>query len=130
MAFYLLMAACCPPPGPWASQPARLPPKRNRGSLTPRSATPASNTSIFTGKVAGAVLPALTLSLVNVVAYLVVMALLFGPASLGLLPVGFSLLMLAVFAGAVALVFVASVVLVLISARTWRREEVMARRDA
>jgi hypothetical protein len=37
---------------------------------------------------------------------------------------------LAAFAGAVALVFTVSVAIILISARTWRREEVMARRDA
>jgi predicted MFS family arabinose efflux permease len=126
----------------------------------------------------------MTLSLSNVIAYFVAIALLFGPATLGLLPVRFALLMLAllpatsllgaglssmisarvnteqvatqyssliltgitiglflmvlrvaawglgVFAAAVALVFAGSVALILISARTWRREEVMARRDA
>ena len=37
---------------------------------------------------------------------------------------------LAAFAGAVALIFAVAVAIILISARTWRREEVMARRDA
>jgi ABC-type Na+ efflux pump permease subunit len=158
--------------------------EKEQGSLTPLLATPASNTSIFAGKVVGAVVPALTLSLINIVAYLIAIALLFRPAALGLLPAEFSLLMLALLpamsllgaglssmisarvnteqtatqygsliltvitvglfflvlrvsawgmaalAGAVALVFIVSVAIILISAHTWRREEVMARRDA
>jgi ABC-type Na+ efflux pump permease subunit len=184
MAFYLLMAGLLPCTWSVGIAAGAFAAEKEQGSLTPLLATPASNTSIFTGKVVGAVFPALTLSLSNIIVYLVAIALLFGPASLALLPVGFSLLMLALlpamsllgaglsstisarvnteqvanqygsliltiitvglfllvlrvaawglaaFAGAVALIFTVSVVLILISARTWRREEVMARRDA
>jgi ABC-type Na+ efflux pump permease subunit len=184
MAFYLLMAGLLPCTWSVGIAAGAFAAEKEQGSLTPLLATPASNTSIFAGKVAGAVLPALTLSLSNIVAYLVAIALLFGPAALGLLPAGLSFLMvallpatallgaglssmisarvnteqvamqygsliltvitvglfflvlrvaawgLAAFAGAVALVFTVSVAIILISARTWRREEVMARRDA
>jgi ABC-type Na+ efflux pump permease subunit len=184
MAFYLLMAGLLPCTWSVGIAAGAFAAEKEQGSLTPLLATPASNTSIFAGKVVGAVIPALTLSLSNVIAYLVVIALLFGPAALGLLPLGFTLLMLAllpatsllgaglssmisarvnteqtatqygsliltvitvglfflvlrvpiwglwVFTGVVALIYAVSIVLILISAHTWRREEVMARRDA
>ena len=184
MAFYLLMAGLLPCTWSVGIAAGAFAAEKEQGSLTPLLATPASNTSIFAGKVAGAVFPALTLSLSNILVYLVAIALLFGPAALGLLPVKFSLLMLALlpamsllgaglssmisarvnteqvanqygsliltlitvglfflvlrvaawglaaFAGAVALIFAVAVAIILISARTWRREEVMARRDA
>jgi ABC-type Na+ efflux pump permease subunit len=95
MAFYLLMAGLLPCTWSVGIAAGAFAAEKEQGSLTPLLATPASNTSIFAGKVAGAVLPALTLSLSNIVVYLVAIALLFGPASLGLLPVTFSLLVLA-----------------------------------
>jgi ABC-2 type transport system permease protein len=184
MAFYLFMAGLLPCTWSVGIAAGAFAAEKEQGSLTPLLATPASNTSIFAGKVVGAVVPALTLSLCNIVVYLVAIAFLFGPAALGLLPAEFSVLMLALlpamsllgaglssmisarvnteqvanqygsliltfitvglfflilrvpawglaaFAGAVALIFAVSIVLILISARTWRREEVMARRDA
>jgi ABC-type Na+ efflux pump permease subunit len=184
MAFYLLMAGLLPCTWSVGIAAVAFAAEKEQGSLTPLLATPASNTSIFAGKVMGAVVPALTLSLSNILAYLVAIVLLFSPASLAFLPVGFSLLMLALlpatsllgaglssmisarvnteqvanqygsliltgitvglfffvlrvpawglgaFAGAIALIYIVSVAIIVISARTWRREEVMARRDA
>jgi ABC-type Na+ efflux pump permease subunit len=184
MAFYLFMAGLLPCTWSVGIAAGAFAAEKEQGSLTPLLATPASNTSIFAGKVVGAVVPALTLSLSNIIAYLVAIAFLFGTAALGLLPAEFSVLMLALLpamsllgaglssmisarvnteqvanqygsliltvitvglfflvlrvsawgmaalAGAVALVFIVSVAIILISAHTWRREEVMARRDA
>lgn len=184
MAFYLLMAGLLPSNWAVGIAAGAFAAEKEQGSLTPLLATPASNTSIFVGKVIGAVIPSLTLAVVNVAVYLVALAAFFGPASLRLLPVGFSLLMfallpgssllgaslssmisarvnteqvanqyssiiltlitvalffvilrvpawgLAVFAGAVALIYLVSIALVVVSAHTWRREELMARREA
>jgi ABC-2 type transport system permease protein len=184
MAFYLLMAGLLPANWAVGIAAGAFAAEKEQGSLTPLLATPASNASIFAGKVIGAVVPALTLALSNVAVYLLAIAVLFGPAALGLMPVKFALLMLAllpvaallgaglssmisarvnteqsatqygsliltvitvglfflvlrvtvwglgVFSGVVALLYVVSIALILISARTWRREEVMARRDA
>lgn len=184
MAFYLLMAGLLPCNWAVGIAAGAFAAEKEQGSLTPLLATPASNTSIFGGKVVGAVIPALTLAFLNVIAYLAGIAVLFGPATLGLLPIAFSGLMLsllpamsllgaslssmisarvnteqvanqyssliltvltlslfflvlraaalgpALFAAVVAFLYVAAIALVLISARTWRREEVMARRNA
>ena len=155
---------------------------KERGSLTPLLVTPLSNTAIFTGKVLGAVLPALVYALIGIIVYLAEIALFFGPDKLGLFPVGLSiavlvlipaitllgaslasvissrvstfqaaqnytsiililfwfalaaLLLLAsasglwVFILAVIGLFGVDVLLILIGAATWRREEVMAQR--
>jgi hypothetical protein len=147
-------------------------------------ATPASNATIFAGKALGAVFPATTLAMLNVIVYLVTIAVAFGPTALSLLPAGFTLLTLALlpgssllgaglssmvsarvnteqvanqwsslilaavsvalffvlfrvaawglwaFAAAVATFYALALAIILVSARTWRREEVMARRDA
>lgn len=154
---------------------------KERGCLTPLLATPASNISIFAGKVLGAALPALAISGLGILACFAEIALFFGPAKLRLLPVGLTVLILLLIPavsffgsglasvissrvrtfqaaqsysalilvflwfGLIALLFLAStwgllaftaaiagiygvdVILIVLSAVTWRREEVMAR---
>jgi ABC-type Na+ efflux pump permease subunit len=154
---------------------------KERGCLTPLLATPASNISIFAGKVLGAALPALAISGIGILACFAEIALFFGPAKLRLLPVGLTVLILLLipavsffgsglasvissrvrtfqaaqsysalilvflwfgliallllestwglwaFAAAVAGIYGVDILLILLSAVTWRREEVMAR---
>src|SRR5436305_12589828 len=154
---------------------------KERGCLTPLLATPASNISIFAGKVLGAALPALAISGIGILACFSEIALLFGWAKLSLLPVGLTVMILLLipavsffgaglasvissrvrtfhaaqsysalilvflWSGLLALLFVASiwgvwafaaavagiygvdVLLIVLSAVTWRRDEVMAR---
>jgi ABC-2 type transport system permease protein len=182
MAVYLLMAGLLPCTWSVGIAAGAFAAEKERGSLTPLLATPASNASIFAGKVLGAVLPAVSLALISVGAYLAEILLLFGPRGLGFLPAVLALLIVALlpassllgaglsamisarvsteqaanqyssliltliwfglltavlrvltwgilaFAGMVALLFVVAIALVLVSAATWRREEVMARR--
>ncbi len=182
IALYMLMAGLLPSTWSVGIAAGAFAAEKEQGSLVPLLATPASNASIFAGKVLGAVLPALTLAAIGVLGYLAENALLFGPRTLALLPPGITVLILALlpavsllgaglssmisarvnteqianqygsiiltllwvflfvvvlrvaawgiwpFAAAVAAVFVVSIVLVVVSAATWRREEVMARR--
>jgi ABC-2 type transport system permease protein len=182
MAVYLLMAGLLPCIWSVGIAAGAFAAEKERGSLTPLLATPASNSSIFAGKVLGAVLPAVSLALICVGAYLAEILLLFGARGLGFLPAVLALLIVALlpatsllgaglsamisarvnteqaanqygsliltliwfglltvvlrvlawgilaFAGVVALLFVVAIGLVLLSAATWRREEVMARR--
>lgn len=154
---------------------------KERGCLLPLLATPTSNTALLGGKVLGAVIPALLYTLAGILIYLVEVALLFGPATLSLMPPGLSLTVAAfipallIFGAAVAslissrvatfqsaqtysslittglwiifgvLVFVAALfalwifvlavlvayildgLLIILAARTWQREEVMAK---
>ncbi len=64
---------------------------KERGSLLPLLATPASNTALVAGKVFGAVIPALLYTLAGILIYLIEIALLFGSATLALMPLGLSL---------------------------------------
>jgi len=184
MALYLLMAGMAPSTWAVGIASGAFAAEKEQGSLTPLLATPASNVSIFAGKVLGAVLPALTLAAANVAAYLLVVLLLFGSPALALMPAGIALLTVALlpaaallgaglssmvsarvnteqvanqwssliltvvtitlffvvlqvggwgpgpFGGAVAFLYLAAIAIIISSARTWRREEMMARRDA
>jgi ABC-type Na+ efflux pump permease subunit len=154
---------------------------KERGCLTPLLATPASNVSIFAGKVLGAVVPALGISATGILACFGEIALFFGPEKLRFLPLGLTVMILLLipavsffaaglasvissrvhtfqaaqtyssfilvflwfgliallflastwglwaFAAAVAAIYVVDVLLIVLSAVTWRREEVMAR---
>lgn len=154
---------------------------KERGCLLPLLATPASNIALLAGKVLGAVIPALVYTVAGILVYLVEVVLLFGSATLALMPLGLSLMIVAcipallIFAAAVAslissrvatfqaaqtysslittglwlifgiLVFVAALfalwifafavlvayildgLLITLAARTWQREEVMAK---
>ncbi|TMD60533.1 MAG: hypothetical protein E6I91_18660 [Chloroflexi bacterium] len=146
-----------------------------QGHLSPREM------SVVAGKVLGAVLPALGYAIIGILAYFTEITLLYGPGTLGLLPVGLSVLILLVipaitimasavavvissrvgtfqsaqnysslilvvlwfvlfglvflvgllglwlFAVVVAVIFGLDVLLIVLGAKTWRREEVMAR---
>ncbi len=64
---------------------------KERGCLLPLLATPASNTALLTGKILGAVIPALLYTLAGILIYLIEIVVLFGPATLALMPLGLSL---------------------------------------
>ncbi len=154
---------------------------KERGCLLPLLATPASNTALLAGKVLGAVIPALLYTIVGIILYLLEIVLLFGTATLALMPLGLSLVVVAfipallIFATTIAsvvssrvatfqsaqtysslittalwlifgaLVFVGALfalwifalgvlvaylldgLLIILAARTWQREEVMAK---
>ena len=181
MAFYLLFVGLMPSTPAIGIASGVFAGDKERGCLTPLLVTPASNTTIFAGKVLGAVLPALAYSVIGILVYLAEIALLYGPDKLALLPVGLSLLILFVipalallgatvaslissrvttfqsaqnyssllllvlwfvlfglvflvsiwglwvFAAVVAAIFALDVLLIVVGANTWRREEVMAR---
>ena len=62
--------------------------------LTPLLASPASNIAIFGGKVLGAILPPLTYAVVGDSVYLIGVAVVLGPARLGLIPLALAIAML------------------------------------
>lgn len=67
---------------------------KERGSLTPLLATPASNTAIFAGKVLGAVVPALMFAAISILTYLIEIVALSGLDKLELLPAGLTFMIL------------------------------------
>jgi ABC-type transport system involved in multi-copper enzyme maturation permease subunit len=87
---------------------------KERGCLLPLLATPASNTALMAGKVLGAVIPALLYTLAGILFYLIEVALLFGPATLALMPLALSLTVVAFIP---ALLIFAATVASLISSR-------------
>jgi ABC-2 type transport system permease protein len=174
MAFYLLFVGLMPATPAIGIASGVFAGDKERGCLTPLLVTPASNTAILAGKVLGAVLPALAYAVIGIFVYFAEIALLYGPATLALLPLGlipgivlfaaalasvissrvrtfqaaqnFSSLILVVlwiglfgllflqsilglwaFAAAVVGVYAVAVLFIVLSAVTWRREEVMAR---
>lgn len=96
MAFYLLLVGLMPSTSSIGIAAGVFAGDKERSSLTPLLVTPASNTTIFVGKVLGAVLPALAYSVIGLLAYFAEIALLYGPDKVGLLPVGLLLLILLV----------------------------------
>ena len=181
MAFYLLFVGLMPATPAIGIASGVFAGDKERGCLTPLLVTPASNTAILAGKVLGAVLPALAYAVIGIFVYFAEIALLYGPATLALLPIGLSLLIVLLipgivlfaaalasvissrvrtfqaaqnfsslilvvlwiglfgllflqsilglwaFAAAVVGVYAVAVLFIVLSAVTWRREEVMAR---
>jgi ABC-type transport system involved in multi-copper enzyme maturation permease subunit len=181
LALYFLMAGLLPCNWSVGIAAGAFAAEKEQGSLVPLLATPASNASIFSGKILGAVLPALAMGALGVVFFLTEVSFLFGNRVLAYLPLGFAVITVALmpgvsllgaalssmisarvnteqvanqygslilsliwfllfgvvlrtavwglqaYAGAVVVVYVVAVALILISAATWRREEVMAR---
>lgn len=181
MALYLLLAGLMPSTSAIGIAAGVFAGDKERGSLTPLLVTPASNTTIFAGKVLGAVLPALAYSVIGLLAYFAEIALLYGPEKSELLPLGLLLLILLVipaiallgavlasvissrvttfqsaqnysslivtvlwfllfalvflvadqglwlFAAVVVAIYGLDVLLIVLGANTWRREEFMAR---
>ncbi|MDQ2906603.1 MAG: hypothetical protein M3Y81_24070 [Chloroflexota bacterium] len=96
MAFYLLLVGLMPSTSSIGIAAGVFAGDKERGSLAPLLVTPASNTTIFAGKVLGAVLPALAYSIIGLLGYFAEIALLYGPNRLGLLPPGLLMLILLV----------------------------------
>ncbi|MDQ6669515.1 MAG: ABC transporter permease [Chloroflexota bacterium] len=95
LAFNLLVVGLLPTVSAVGVASGQFAGEKERGILTPLLASPASNLAIFGGKVLGAILPAQAYSTVAEVVYIVSLAVAFGPAQLGLLPLPLSLTMVA-----------------------------------
>lgn len=93
LAFYLLMVGLLPGVSAVGIAAGQFAGEKERGVLTPLLAAPASNLAIFGGKVLGAVIPPLLYAVVAEVVYLGGIAVLLGPARLGLLPPALSVAM-------------------------------------
>jgi ABC-type Na+ efflux pump permease subunit len=182
IALFLLVVGLMPTNGAIGVASGLFAGEKEQGNLLPLLATPASNRAIFAGKVLGAVLPTLLFASVAEANYLAEIWLLLGGPMVRLLPLAYSVAMVAmvpanaVFGAAlaslvssrvrtyqsaqmltslvafpvmaalfglasqmqrwgawtllagVAAIAVLDVVLVVLGAATWRREEVMARR--
>ena len=181
MAFYLLFVGLMPATPAIGIASGVFAGDKERGCLTPLLVTPASNIAIFAGKVLGAVLPALAYAVIGILVYFAEITLLYGSATLALLPIGLSILIVLLipgivlfgaalasvisshvrtfqsaqnfsslilvvlwiglfgllflqgilglwaFAVAVVGVYMVAILFIILSAITWRREEVMAR---
>src|SRR5689334_333238 len=101
MAFYLLFVGLMPATPAIGIASGVFAGDKERGCLTPLLVTPASNTAILAGKVLGAVLPALAYAVIGILVYFAEIALLYGPATLALLPIGLSLLIVLLIPGIV-----------------------------
>jgi ABC-type Na+ efflux pump permease subunit len=179
---YLLVVGLMPSTGSIGVASGMFAGEKEKGSLLPLLASPASNRAIFAGKILGAVLPSLLFAAIAELSYLVEISLIFGLPAWRLLPIPLSIALLALIpanavlgaavaslvssrvgtyqsaqmiaglavvpftgalfalafqmqswgpallVGAVAGLFALDLVLIAISAATWRREEVMAKR--
>ena len=101
MAFYLLFVGLMPATPAIGIASGVFAGDKERGCLSPLLVTPASNTAILSGKVLGAVLPALAYAVIGILVYFAEIALLFGPGTLSLLPVTLSILILLLIPGIV-----------------------------
>lgn len=95
MAVYLLIVGLGPSSGAMSIASGVFAGEKEKGNLAPLLATPASNLSIFAGKVFGAVLPACLYAALAEAIYMGSLALMLGPARLKLMPVSLSLTMIA-----------------------------------
>jgi ABC-type Na+ efflux pump permease subunit len=85
VATYLLVAGIVPAFSAVGISAGQFAGEKERGALTPLLASPASNLAIFGGKVLGAIIPPLAYAAVAEVVYVAAVALLLGPAMLGVL---------------------------------------------
>jgi len=95
LAFNLLVVGLLPTVSAVGIAAGQFAGEKERGILTPLLASPASNVAIFGGKVLGAIIPPLTYSIVAEAVYVLGLAVFFGPAELGLLPLAPSLALVA-----------------------------------
>jgi ABC-type transport system involved in multi-copper enzyme maturation permease subunit len=98
LAGYLLLVGMLPTSAAVGSASGQFAGEFEQGNLTPLLASPVANAAIFTGKVLGAVGPALLFALVAETSYIGGLALLV-PGAVGSLPLGLSLAMLALVPG-------------------------------
>jgi ABC-type Na+ efflux pump permease subunit len=94
LAFYLLVVGLPPTVSSVGIAAGQFAGEKERGVLTPLLASPASNLAIFGGKVLGAILPALLYAAVAETVYLLGLALLLGPETVGQLPMSACLAMI------------------------------------
>ncbi|HEX3724216.1 MAG TPA: ABC transporter permease, partial [Nitrolancea sp.] len=95
IAIYVLIIGLMPASAAVGIAAGQFAGEKEQGNLTPLLASPASNLSIFAGKVFGAIAPSILFSLVAELTYLLCVALLLGGDALRLLPIGISLAMIA-----------------------------------
>ena len=95
IAIYVLIIGLMPASAAVGIAAGQFAGEKEQGNLTPLLASPASNLSIFAGKVFGAIAPSILFSLVAELTYLLCVALIVGRDALRLLPVGISLAMVA-----------------------------------
>ena len=114
LAFYLLLVGLMPAVSAVGIAAGQFAGEKERGILTPLLASPASNLSIFGGKVLGAILPPLLYAILAEVVYLLGIAVFLGPAQLLLLPVWLCVALVALVPGVTCF---AAVVSSLISSR-------------
>jgi ABC-type Na+ efflux pump permease subunit len=95
LALFLLVVGLMPTNGAIGVASGLFAGEKEQGNLLPLLATPASNRAIFAGKVLGAVLPALAFALIAEANYLGEIALLLGLPTVRLLPLAFSVAMVA-----------------------------------
>jgi ABC-type Na+ efflux pump permease subunit len=91
---YLLLVGLMPAVSAVGIAAGQFAGEKERGLLTPLLASPASNLAIFGGKVLGAIMPPLTYAVVGDSVYLVGVAVVLGPARLGLIPLALAIAML------------------------------------
>ncbi len=96
LAFYLLVVGLMPAISAVGIAAGQFAGEKERGTLTPLLASPASNLAIFGGKVLGAILPPLAYAVLGETVYLVGVAVLLGLARLQSIPVatGFAMLVM------------------------------------
>jgi ABC-type Na+ efflux pump permease subunit len=85
LTFYLVFIGMLPAMAGVGIAAGQFAGEKERGSLTPLLASPASNFSIFGGKVLGAILPPLMYACIGESLYLVGLTLAFGPRYVGLI---------------------------------------------
>jgi len=94
LAFYLLLVGLMPAVSAVGIAAGQFAGEKERGVLTPLLASPASNLSIFAGKVLGSVMPPLGYAAIGDLVYLLGVALMLGVARLQLLPIELGIAML------------------------------------
>jgi ABC-type Na+ efflux pump permease subunit len=91
---YLLLVGLMPAVSAVGIAAGQFAGEKERGLLTPLLASPASNLAIFGGKVLGAIMPPLSYAVVGDSVYLIGVAVVLGPARLGLIPLALAIAML------------------------------------
>lgn len=94
LAIYVLIIGLMPASSAIGIASGQFAGEKEQGNLTPLLASPASNLSIFGGKVVSAVAPSIIFSVLAELCYLIYLTLFLGVDTLRLLPVGISLAMI------------------------------------
>ena len=111
---YLLAVGTLPAVGAVGIAAGQFAGERERGVLTPMLASPVSNLTIFGGKVLGSILPPLLYSLIAEMIYVIGVAVVLGPAAIGVLATPFSIVVVILVALVTSL---AAIIATLVSSR-------------